>query len=74
MAHSTESFQILVDILSAFGVRFHVVQLKVSGIGRVPFVVRPVTVAAHVYIAPQHLATDIIRNMPVMFRALPIRL
>lgn len=67
-----EGFQVFGNVLPALGMVFDVMQFQMSGIRRIPFVMRPAAIFAFVFVTSQNFAADIVGNVPVMFRALTI--
>lgn len=74
VADVAQSLQVLLYVLAALHMMLDVMQLQMSWIGRIPFIVRPATQPAFIPVAPEYASTNIVGNTAVMFRALPVGL
>lgn len=72
MTHCAKCLEILLDILAAFGVVLDVMKFQMPRVRRVPFIMRPIALTAHIPVASHYFTAHIIRDLPVMFRALSI--
>lgn len=74
VTNSTQRQQIPLVILPALGVMLYVMNLKMTSIRRIPFVMRPTALRAFIPVPAHHCAAHIVWNGSVMLRVLPIGL
>ena len=74
MANSADRDQIAFSVFPSSRVRLFVMQFQVSRVGPVPFIVGPIAISASIPVATKNFPFDCIRDAPVMFGTLPVRL